>query len=103
MGDMTEPAARAPHSTTSSPHYLGAALHSYVVPVTPKSLRETLCVTEHALNELERLHPGYDAGGPIASHLAKVRELLAECDRKRPIGTDGKHRNLHTPECGCNQ
>jgi hypothetical protein len=85
----------------SSPHYLKSKLHSYVIPVTPKSLKETLCVVELSLNELDRLNPGYSAGGTVASHLTKVRELMAECDRKRPTGSDGKHGDLHTTECGC--
>lgn len=89
------------NDTGSSPHYLKSKLHSYVVPVTPKSLKETLCVIELSLSELDRLKPGYNAGGTIATHLAKVRELMAECDRKRPTGPDGKHGDLHTTECGC--
>lgn len=85
----------------STTHYLKSDLHTFVIPVSPKSLKETMCVVEHALNELERQHPGYDAGGTIESHRIKIREVIAECDRKRPTGPDGKHGNRHTPECGC--
>lgn len=88
-------------ATERPSHYDLADLHTYVVPVTPKSLRETLCVAEFALQELGRQHPGYNAGGTIDTHLAKIRLLIDECDRKRPTGPDGKHGNLHTPECGC--
>lgn len=84
-------------------HYLRSELHSYALPVSPKSLRETMCVVEFALAELERSQPGYNAGGSIASHLERVREVVAECDRKRPTGTGGKHDNLHTDECGCDR
>lgn len=82
-------------------HYLRSEIHTYAVPVSPKSLLETLCVVEFALNELGRQKPGYNAGGTIESHLERVRELMAECKRKRPTGPDGKHGNRHTPECGC--
>jgi hypothetical protein len=34
--------------------------------------------------------------------LEHIQAVLDECDRKRPTGTDGKHGNLHTDECGCN-
>ena len=78
-----------------------SAIHTYAVPVSPKSLLETLCVAEFALQELGRQRPGYNAGGDIETHLEKVRELMAECQRKRPTGPGGKHDNLHTPECGC--
>lgn len=82
-------------------HYLTAPLHTYAVPVSPKMLLETLCVVEHAMHELERQRPDYNAGGTIASHLERIRQLMDECSRKRPIGPDGKHGRLHTPECGC--
>jgi hypothetical protein len=82
-------------------HYLAADLHTYVVPVSPKMLLETLCVVEHAMHQPERERPGYNAGGSIASHLERIRQLMDECERKRPTGSDGKHGNLHTPECGC--
>jgi hypothetical protein len=77
-------------------------LHTYVIPVSPKMLRETMCVAEFALHELERQRPGYSAGASIATHLEHIQAVLDECDRKRPTGTDGKHGNLHTDECGCN-
>ncbi len=84
-------------------HGLRAELHTYVVPVSPKMLLETLCVAEHALNELEKARPGYNAGGRIESHLERVRHLMDECQRKRPTGRGGKHGDLHTDECGCRQ
>lgn len=90
-----------PMTNTATRHYLKADLHAYFVPLPPKTLRETLCVAQHALQQLEQAHPGYTAGGTIPTHLAKIQELLNECDRQRPLGADGKHGNLHTPECGC--
>lgn len=88
-------------TTQRPPHHELADLHAYVIPVTPKMLKETLCVVEHAMRELERQRPDYNAGGTIDTHLARIRLLLDECSRKRPTRTDGKHGNLHTPECGC--
>ena len=82
-------------------HLLTTDLHTYVVPVSPKMLLETLCVVEFALNELERQWPGYNAGGRVEAHLERVRALMAECQRKRPTGVGGKHDDLHTDECGC--
>lgn len=82
-------------------HYLTAPVHTYAVPVSPKSLLETLCVVEHALQELERQRPSYNAGGTIETHLEHIRTLMDECNRKRPTGRGGKHGDLHTAECGC--
>jgi hypothetical protein len=84
-------------------HYLKTDLHTYFVPVSPKSLRETLCVAEHALQELGQQRPGYSAGGSIGHHMTVIAELIRECDRQRPLGPDGKHGDLHTPECGCDR
>lgn len=90
-------------STTSqaSARDLLADLHTYAVPVSPKMLLETLNVAEFALRDLERHRPGYNAGGSIKTHLARVRHLMDECNRKRPTGRGGKHDSLHTDECGC--
>ncbi|WP_280499377.1 hypothetical protein [Nocardia cyriacigeorgica] len=36
------------------------------------------------------------------AHYAKVlAELLADVARQRPTGSNGKHGDLHTPTCGC--
>lgn len=35
------------------------------------------------------------------THLARIGRLIAEIDRQRPLGPDGKHGDLHTPSCGC--
>lgn len=81
--------------------WLAADLHTYVLPLTPKTLMETMCVVESALHALERERPGFNAGGSIQSHLERIRLVMDECERKRPTGSNGKHGNLHTPECGC--
>lgn len=74
-------------------HFLRADLHAYLLPVTPKTLRETLCVAQGAVLR---------AGGDRAQHDGSVlAQLIDECDRQRPLGADGKHGDRHTPECGC--
>lgn len=86
---------------TTPPRHALADLHAYIVPVSPKMLGETLCVAQAALNELERQRPGYNAGGTIATHRARLQLLLDEIARMRPTGPDGKHGDRHTSECGC--
>lgn len=49
-----------------------------------KMLRETLC----------KISTG------LANHY-HITNLLREIDRHRPLGSDGKHGNLHTETCGC--
>lgn len=40
--------------------------------------------------------------GDIMAHIAKIVELINECDRLRPLNSRGEHtEDLHTPECGC--
>lgn len=64
------------------------------VPFGPKMLREALCVAEGAtlrnVDEQNR-HRAHEVLGA----------LIAECDRHRPLGPDGKHGQRHTPTCGC--
>ena len=81
--------------------WLRSPLHTYALPLTPKTLRETMCVVESGLRALERERPDFNAGGSIETHLEKVSLIIEECDRKRPTGNDGKHGNRHTDECGC--
>lgn len=88
-------------SESKNQHYRLHDLHAYVVPISPKMLKETLSVVQSALNELERARPGYNAGGPVPLHQERIQVLIDECSRMRPTGPDGKHGNLHTPECGC--
>lgn len=65
---------------------------TYDIPHDPKTVREALCQVE-TLILLYR---------PDQPHYAKIiGDLIKECERKRPLGPDGKHGNLHTPECGC--
>lgn len=61
---------------------------------TLKMLRETLCEAQGALGE-----EGWNERAP--DYIARLGRLIAEIDRQRPLGPDGKHGNLHTPSCGC--
>lgn len=56
-----------------------------------KMLREALCVAEGYL-----LHSKQYSSG--AKHLGT---LIREIDKHRPLGSNGKHGNLHTSTCGC--
>lgn len=60
-----------------------------------KMIRETLCVAQNAV-----ANSPYDESRKW-EHIARLGRLIRECDRHRPLGTDGKHGNLHTPTCGC--
>ncbi len=65
------------------------------VPDSPKMLRETLAM---ACTALQR-HDGMDVLNAV--HVDRIRRLIHECDRHRPLGPDGKHGQRHTPTCGC--
>lgn len=54
-----------------------------------KLLRERLCAIQPLL---------HDAPEDVRS---AVNGLVSLVDRHRPLGTDGKHGDLHTPTCGC--
>lgn len=68
------------------------------VPDGPKMLRETLCSAQAALAEMARQGHGEQR---LREHLDRIQSLIAECDRHRPLGPDGKHGNRHTSTCGC--
>src|SRR5690625_8000290 len=56
-------------------------------------LRETFCTAQNAI-----AHSPYD-DGRNQSHSDRLSRLIAECDRHRPLGANGKHSDLHTPTC----
>lgn len=70
-------------------------LTAYIVPDSPKMLRETLCVAEARISN-SPLDERDKAG-----HIARLGRLIEECDRHRPLDKGGKHGNLHTSTCGC--
>lgn len=69
-----------------------ACLH--VQPDEIKALRETLALAETAIAQRDPEHR-------ISADLERIGRLIAEIDRHRPLGADGKHGDLHTPTCGC--
>lgn len=78
-----------------SKNYDLADLTAYIVPDGPKMLRETLCVAQARIgNSL------YDEGRK-REHIDRLQRLIDECDRHRPLGSDGKHDDRHTFSCGC--
>lgn len=60
-----------------------------------KMLRETLCNAQTSL--------GFTIPDPARAGIenARIQAIIAEIDRHRPLGPDGKHDDLHTPTCGC--
>ena len=59
-----------------------------------KMLRETLAVAQSAIAARD---PEYR----VREHLERIDRLIAEIDRQRPLGPDGKHGDRHTATCGC--
>jgi len=57
---------------------------------TLKMLRETLSAVQNGA-----------AGNRRGEHSERIGRIIAEIDRQRPLGPNGKHGNLHTPTCGC--
>lgn len=62
---------------------------------TPKMLQETLCVAQGRIG-----NSPLDEGRKM-EHIYRLQKLIDECQRMRPVGSDGKHGNRHTDECGC--
>jgi hypothetical protein len=62
---------------------------------TLKMIRETLCVAQTAVNHV----PGFASRATWDTAL--IGRIIAEIDRQRPLGVNGKHGDLHTPTCGC--
>ncbi len=85
------------------PYHELSDLHCYIVAISPKMLKETLSVVEHAMQKLARDRPGYNAGGDISTHLSRIGLLLDEYNKMRPTGRDGRHGDRHTSVCGCNR
>jgi hypothetical protein len=57
--------------------------------------REALVYAECALLNF------YRPGNQRDMYARIIAGMIAECDRKRPLGVGGNHGNLHTDECGC--
>lgn len=59
-----------------------------------KMLRETLCIAQWEVN-----HTLGNAAKKYQSEA--LQQLINECDRHRPLASNGTHGNLHTDTCGC--
>jgi hypothetical protein len=60
-----------------------------------KSIRETLCIAQSAINHSTTNLRRRDADSDL------IGRIIAEIDRQRPLGPDGKHGDRHTSTCGC--
>lgn len=58
-----------------------------------KMMRETLCIAQNAIHE--------SSVNWSRSVSKRIQKLINELDKHRPIGPDGKHGDLHTSTCGC--
>lgn len=59
---------------------------------TLKSVREALCfISTTNLKE----------GDQATKYQRVIADLVSDIDRQRPLGSNGKHGNLHTKHCGC--
>lgn len=97
----TDTATRAPLPFDGTPSRQSAQpktpteLHLDDPRDTLKMLRETLCAAQSALLRS-------DTGRQAANlHSDRLERIIAEIDRQRPLGADGKHGDRHTPTCGC--
>lgn len=59
-----------------------------------KGLREILCLAQ-SLADLTPLNVN------ITLYQRRIQGIIDELDKHRPLGSDGKHGNLHTETCGC--
>ena len=62
---------------------------------TIKTVGEALSYAETALLKT------YPESAQRAHYAEVIAELLRDVARQRPVGSNGKHGELHTPTCGC--
>lgn len=71
-------------------------------PAALKSLRESLCTAQTALGPARTPDNVFDGFmTPERRASAHIGQLIAIIDLHRPLGDDGKHGDLHTATCGC--
>lgn len=75
------------------------ALNPAYIPVTAlKATREALCA---AMTDLgQRAADGTDVDR-VPHWIDRLQALCDQIDVHRPLRRDGKHGDLHTPTCGC--
>lgn len=69
-----------------------AKAHDVVLTLSDslKMLRETLSAVQNGA-----------MGARRGEHSERIGRIIAEIDRQRPLGSNGKHGDLHTATCGC--
>lgn len=63
-----------------------------------KATREALCAAQSSLGE--RARAGIDVGW-VPHWVDRLQALIDQIDVHRPLGSNGKHGDLHTSTCGC--
>jgi len=63
-----------------------------------KMTREALCAAQSAL--FDRARSGTDVQR-VPGWVDRIGKVVNLIDEHRPLGPDGKHGNLHTATCGC--
>jgi hypothetical protein len=63
----------------------------YELPYTPKALHELFCYSQSYLSN-------NDQGNYFR---LVMQDLIESMEVHRPLKPNGKHENLHTPTCGC--
>ena len=73
-----------------------------IVPAADlKALREALCVAQIAMGYMLTDPDDTEDTARLIAQRERIEQIIAEIDRHRPLGPDGKHGELHTPTCGC--
>jgi hypothetical protein len=70
---------------------------TYRFPDGPKLVRETLCAAQASI-----LHSTMTREQK-QRHQAMLQRMINQCDVMRPLGSNGKHGDLHTDRCGCDE
>jgi hypothetical protein len=68
-------------------------MYHYSLPNTPKMLKETLGLAQYLIGQSDDPRKN--------EHVQRLQDVINECERMRPISSNGKHGNLHTLRCGC--
>lgn len=74
-------------------------LNPAFIPVNSlKATREALCAAQSSLGE--RARAGIDVDR-VPHWIERVQALIDQIDVHRPLRSNGKHGDLHTATCGC--
>ena len=68
---------------------------------TLKMLRETLVNAARGLTWMKENSDNLALCEELEQDRERIFRMIADIDRQRPLGWDGKHRNQHTATCGC--